>query len=71
MFFGLFADTGAQERGPELGPSLTNVPEPHNLACPDTSGQACAAPLNLGASLNNSAAFHPGAFFLRILKYTR
>ena len=23
MFFELFADTGAKERGPELGPSLT------------------------------------------------
>ena len=25
MFFELFADTGAQEKGPELGPSLTSV----------------------------------------------
>ena len=25
MFFELFADTGAKERGPELGPSLTRV----------------------------------------------
>ena len=24
-FFELFADTGAKERGPELGPSLTNM----------------------------------------------
>ena len=26
MLFELFADTGAKERGPELGPSLTSVP---------------------------------------------
>ena len=25
MFFELFAGTGAKERGPELGPSLTNI----------------------------------------------
>jgi hypothetical protein len=34
MFFELFADTGAEERGPELGGSLTNmvwvVPSPLN-----------------------------------------
>ena len=28
MFFELFADTGAKDRGPELGPSLTNVGSP-------------------------------------------
>jgi hypothetical protein len=48
-----------------------HVPEPHNLACPDTSRQACAAPLNLGSPLNHSAALHPGAFSLRTPKHAR
>jgi len=31
MLFELFADTGAKERGPELGPSLMKVVDAHDL----------------------------------------
>jgi len=30
MFFELFADTGAKERGPKLGPSLTRLSQPRS-----------------------------------------